>query len=161
MVITRESIQKLIIETAFPSNNTPEVHRFSIPGWLLKELYGKRYEHLDDEVIYTVHIPKELLPVEPAVDNKPTVHLSKILPGMSLSSEGDLLYRILQKYFESDKTISVSFADTKAMSTNFFLSSFGRLIGEYGLEQFKKIVNPIEISKTKKEAIDYLIRNFC
>lgn len=64
MVITKESIGKLIAETAFPSKNNPKVRRFSIPGWLLKELYGKRYEHLEDKVVYIVHIPKELLSVE-------------------------------------------------------------------------------------------------
>ena len=130
MIITRENIEKLIVETAFPPRSTPKEQGFRTPGWLLKELYGKKYEHLDDEVVYIVRIPIEPLPAEPVDDSNPTVHLSKILPGLSLSSEGDILFKILQKYFVNKNPVSVSFADTKEMSTNFFMTSFGRIIGK-------------------------------
>lgn len=161
MIITRENIGKLIMETAFPPKNTPEVHRFFIPGWLLKELYTGKYEHLDDGVVYIMEVPKELEPAEIAEEHSPTIHLSKILPGLSLSSEGDILFKILQKYFVNKNPVSVSFADTKGMSTNFFISSFGRIIGKFGLEQFNNLVKLIDISETKKEAINNLIRKFC
>lgn len=159
MLITRENIGKLIMETAFPPKNTPEVHRFFIPGWLLKELYTGKYEHLDDGVVYIMEVPKELEPAEIAEEHSPTIHLSKVLPGLSTSDDGNVLYNILRKYIVEENPVHVSFADTTAMSTNCFEASFGRLIMEFGTDKFKEIVKPIEITKTKKEVIEYWIRN--
>lgn len=82
-----------------------------------------------------------------------TIYLKDTVAGTGTNAEGFSLYILLKTYFDTNEVVFVSFANTTAMSSSFFNSSFGELIEKYGLNKFREIVRPTEITKSQMELI--------
>lgn len=94
-----------------------------------------------------------------------TIYLKQQIEGTSTNIEGVSLKSLLQAYFNNNERVQVSFKETTPMSSSFFNSSFGELIDEYGYDKFRKIVVPVDITKTHmsliKRYISMRLNNMC
>jgi len=82
-----------------------------------------------------------------------TLRINEIVSGTSTNADGLSLRLKLQPFFKSNEPVHLSFAESFAMSTSFFNSSFGELIDEFGIDKFKAIVKPTEITKSNYDLV--------
>jgi STAS-like domain of unknown function (DUF4325) len=76
------------------------------------------------------------------------------------NSEGMKLYAALKPYFESGDKVDVSFVDLSPTSTSFLNSSIGNLIDEYGINNFKKVVRPVQITRSHADLLKKYLDSF-
>lgn len=83
--------------------------------------------------------------------------INNIVKNTYINSEGEKLYYALFDFMRNNQKVEISFVGLTPMSTSFLNSSVGALIDEFGVEKFKSLVKPVEITKSQAETlINYL-----
>lgn len=85
--------------------------------------------------------------------------IKQIVENTYINSEGYKLYVSLLPFVKEKEKVDVSFVDLTPMSTSFLNSSVGALIEEFGLEQFKYSIRPVEITKSHAEVLSKYIKS--
>lgn len=85
--------------------------------------------------------------------------INNIVANTYINAEGYKLYVALLPFFVKNEKVDVSFVDLTPMSSSFLNSSIGALIEEFGLEQFKNTIRPVEITKSHAEVLSRYIKS--
>lgn len=80
------------------------------------------------------------------------IKIIDVVHGTYSNADGVSLYCALVPYFQQDLAINLSFSGLGPMSSSFFNSSFGSLIEEFGINKFKQLIKPVEITRSQGEA---------
>lgn len=85
--------------------------------------------------------------------------INNIVDSTYTNAQGYKLYVTLLPFFINNERVDLSFVDLTPMSSSFLNSSLGALIEEFGLEQFKNTIRPVEITKSHAEVLSKYIKS--
>ena len=77
------------------------------------------------------------------------IEINKEISGAYSNADGLTLYFILKPYFLSHEKVEISMLGFPPMSSSFFNSSFGELIHEFGIEEFRVALKFVNISNSQ------------
>jgi hypothetical protein len=87
------------------------------------------------------------------------VIINNIVDSTYTNAQGYKLYVVLLPFFIKNEKVDLSFVDLTPMSTSFLNSSLGALIEEFGFEQFKHVIRPVEITKSHAEVLSMYLKS--
>jgi len=88
------------------------------------------------------------------------IRLTDIITETYSNSAGHQLYIELKNYVSQDSPVELSFFGATPPSSSFLNSSFGVMIEEVGLEKFKVLIKPVEISSSQASMLRHFISTF-
>ncbi len=88
------------------------------------------------------------------------IRLTDIVTETYSNSAGHQLYVELKNYVSQDSPVELSFFGATPPSSSFLNSSFGVMIEEVGLEKFKVLIKPVEISSSQASMLRHFISTF-
>ncbi|MGQ3132254.1 MAG: STAS-like domain-containing protein [Flavobacteriales bacterium] len=92
-----------------------------------------------------------------ATDARIRIRLLSIVNGTYTNSEGENLFKELDKYLSKGQSVTIDFTDCHAVSSSFLNSSIGELFMKYGYDSLKGRVGIVNVTKLQKNQItDYI-----
>jgi hypothetical protein len=88
------------------------------------------------------------------------LRLCEIVTETYSNSAGYKLYLELRSYVSKDSPVELSFLGSTPPSSSFLNSSFGTIIQEFGLERFKALIKPVDISSSQASMLRHYISTF-
>ncbi|MBL0911941.1 MAG: STAS-like domain-containing protein [Bacteroidia bacterium] len=92
-----------------------------------------------------------------AADNRIRIKLLSIVNGTYTNSEGESLFKELDKYLSGGQSVTIDFTDCHAVSSSFLNSSIGEIFMKYGYDSLKGRIGIVNSTKSQKKQIsDYI-----
>lgn len=88
------------------------------------------------------------------------IRLTDIVTETYSNSAGYKLFLELKRYVSDNSPVELSFLGSTPPSSSFLNSSFGSLIEEIGMERFKSLIKPIELSSSQASMLKHYISTF-
>ena len=88
------------------------------------------------------------------------IRLSDIVTETYSNSAGYRLYNELRNYVSLNSPVELSFLGSTPPSSSFLNSSFGTMIEEFGLEKFKALIKPVDLSSSQASMLRHYISTF-
>lgn len=88
------------------------------------------------------------------------IKLNDIVTETYSNSAGYKLYIELKSYVSQGSPVELSFLGSTPPSSSFLNSSFGTMIEEFGLERFKALIKPVDISSSQATMLRHYINTF-
>lgn len=88
------------------------------------------------------------------------IRLTDIVTETYSNSAGYKLFLELKRYVSDNSPVELSFLGSAPPSSSFLNSSFGSLIEEIGMERFKSLIKPIELSSSQASMLKHYISTF-
>lgn len=88
------------------------------------------------------------------------IFLRDIVAETFTNASGYSFYLELKKHMVKGERVVVSFKDVSITSSSFLNSSFGAIIDEIGLDEFKRMVSPRDLSVTQAEVLLKYVNSF-
>lgn len=76
------------------------------------------------------------------------------------NTSGYSFYVQLKELINAGEVVEISFKDSSVTSSSFLNSSFGILIDELGLTEFKRVIRPKDLSKTQMTVLLKYVKGF-